>query len=433
MCKDSLVVDLLQEGIPEDGLEDLVMTFQNFVNLGITANKDVVSLVKKLQQNADSKTDRTMSTCPEGHLVQCSLAPGSSSLQDVRATEGTNNSEMTGNGDGILKSVGVDAVDTPAKQDDTEIMGKPVELQQDVGYAEAEGKEKHHTNGFPLNAEAREFIPNRWFGNDHAVNPEECADDDELGTNWDAAKWDTFCKETAMESVTLDIDVAQNDDIYKSTIDAGLEYLNCQFPSYSREALQGLFLAHHLDIAATIQTLVRVNLDLGVQRVSGESDMFDCPENIDLGEEVFPALPGHQAGCVPAASGLQHKENFVDVVKKMRKQEDAGQIPKATRNVQKQGHSQQRWTSANRAREPEVPWVATGEVVSEQYAKAREEARNHARVRNACFMQVSNSQRICGRAGSFCQALHFVGCTLHQHDHFQQCVIIPGNSGILVW
>lgn len=36
-----------------------------------------------------------------------------------------------------------------------------------------------------------------------------------------------------------------------------------------------------------------------------------------------------------------------------------------------------------------VPWVATGDAAAREYASAREEARGHARLRNACFQQAT--------------------------------------------
>jgi hypothetical protein len=38
-----------------------------------------------------------------------------------------------------------------------------------------------------------------------------------------------------------------------------------------------------------------------------------------------------------------------------------------------------------------VPWVSTGEAVSREYAAARAEARDHARVRNACFHEATKA------------------------------------------
>jgi plastocyanin len=79
-----------------------------------------------------------------------------------------------------------------------------------------------------------------------------------------------------------------------------------------------------------------------------------------------------------------------------------------------------------------VPWVETGTAVSQQYAAAREEASDHARLRNQCFQQAT----VAFLAGDkvrqawmtlFTHTMRHTQCDTHEHS--QTCVVTYQSAG----
>eukprot|EP00803_Ostreobium_quekettii_P005826 evm.model.scf_128EXC.15 EVM.evm.TU.scf_128EXC.15 scf_128EXC:111893-115442(+) len=173
------------------------------------------------------------------------------------------------------------------------------------------------------------------------------------------------------------------------SVDADMDLLSCLFPEYSGAALEKLLSANNGNVQDTARVLRGLRLEDGGQPLASGTgpSHFHIPR-MDLGEDMFPALPGAQAGLQQAQHWEQGKLNFVEIVKKIDKPIEGDSWPKGTGAIRR--HVQQEKRSMGRSA-PAVPWVETGEAVSQQYAGAREEAAHFARLRNKCFMEATKA------------------------------------------
>uniref|UniRef100_A0ACD5XYF3 Uncharacterized protein n=1 Tax=Avena sativa TaxID=4498 RepID=A0ACD5XYF3_AVESA len=202
-----------------------------------------------------------------------------------------------------------------------------------------------------------------------------------------------------------------------------LEYLASQFPGFSAESLAELYYANGCDFNHTIEILTQ--LEMQVDPTSNQTmNMTPSAPNFSTGD--FPALPtvedqngfskgnldilgifnGRNSSTISSGTG-----DFVSAVRKLASQNSGhGKFKKgpdysngvSTVSVPKQyfgtkASSGNKYQSFNSARAA-APWLDTGDAVANMYSESREEARDFARVRNACFEQARQAYLVGNKA-----------------------------------
>ncbi|KAG9458037.1 hypothetical protein H6P81_002545 [Aristolochia fimbriata] len=243
-----------------------------------------------------------------------------------------------------------------------------------------------------------------------------------------------FMNELLSENVILD-----DNDINP------VEFLASQFPGFSAESLADVYYANRCDLNSTIEMLTQLELqsDSGFSQ-NLNSKTLSAP---NLSTLDFPALPATDAQAgIPKYAGddLQQAVNpfrsvdkdnlllfkssssatnsraidFASAVRKLAAQ-DSGQwkyerngVSDASvgtsRNPQVlassyAGHPRSAYGGGDRlqnygASRTAPVWLDTGEAVANMYSELREEARDHARLRNACFEQARQAYLIGNKA-----------------------------------
>ena len=108
------------------------------------------------------------------------------------------------------------------------------------------------------------------------------------------------------------------------------------------------------------------------------------PKQLDLGEEAFPGLPG-QKPVTAVKPSSKTKKMYLDMAKKKQPQKTTDKTNAATAPQESCPIS---WKEKNE-NEESIPWVVTGEAVSKQYKELRAAAVEYAKMRNACFSEVT--------------------------------------------
>ncbi|XP_068662099.1 polyadenylate-binding protein-interacting protein 7-like [Aristolochia californica] len=244
-----------------------------------------------------------------------------------------------------------------------------------------------------------------------------------------------FMNELLSENVILD-----DNDINP------VEFLASQFPGFAAESLADVFYANECDLNLTIEMLTQLEL----QSDSGFSQNLNLKtlSAPNLSTLDFPALPATDAQAgVPKYAGddLQQAANpfrsvdkdnllffkssyssgtnsraidFASAVQKFAAQ-DSGQwkyerngVTDATVGTSRDpqvlsslyaGHPRSAYGGGDRlqnygASRAAPVWLETGEAVANMYTELRDEARDHARLRNACFEQARQAYLIGNKA-----------------------------------
>lgn len=205
-----------------------------------------------------------------------------------------------------------------------------------------------------------------------------------------------------------------------------LEYLASQFPGFSAESLAELYYANGCDFNHTIEILTQ--LEMQVDPTSNQTmNLIPSSPNFSTGD--FPALPtaedqngfskgdmdilgffsGRNSSTISSGTG-----DFVSAVRKLASQNSGhGKFKKgpdygngvSTISVPKQygfgtktSSGNNKYQSVSSARATATPWLDTGDAVANMYSESREEARDFARVRNACFEQARQAYLIGNKA-----------------------------------
>ncbi|KAF7107418.1 hypothetical protein CFC21_108044 [Triticum aestivum] len=204
-----------------------------------------------------------------------------------------------------------------------------------------------------------------------------------------------------------------------------LEYLASQFPGFSAESLAELYYANGCDFNHTIEILTQ--LEMQVDPTSNQT-MNLTPSSPNFSTGDFPALPtaedqngfskgdmdilgffsGRNSSTISSGTG-----DFVSAVRKLASQNSGHNKFKkgpdygngvSTVSVPKQYSFGSKTSSGNKyqnvssARATATPWLDTGDAVANMYSESREEARDFARVRNACFEQARQAYLIGNKA-----------------------------------
>ncbi|KAK9865208.1 hypothetical protein WJX84_010157 [Apatococcus fuscideae] len=184
---------------------------------------------------------------------------------------------------------------------------------------------------------------------------------------------------------------------------AAVGVLQQQFPAYSWDALAELLAVSHGDLAATLDMLAQLESDTGdAPPASRDKALPPRPhepaqEAPTLDEDNFPSL-GHHAALQPTRDAWSHlpKLDFSAQNESSRQEKQdytaltaSGAKSRLNRGLQER-HAQIQ-DDQHKDGAANVPWVETGEAVGSQYEKLRQDARDHARLRNAFFQQATQA------------------------------------------
>ncbi|TVU12203.1 hypothetical protein EJB05_45836, partial [Eragrostis curvula] len=202
-----------------------------------------------------------------------------------------------------------------------------------------------------------------------------------------------------------------------------LEFLASQFPGFSVESLAELYYANGCDFNHTIEILTQ--LEMQVDATPNHAlNLAQSTPNFSTGD--FPALPtaedhnGFNKGNVDVLSIFNGRSSstlssgavdFVSAVRKLASQNSGHMKFKKTPeynngvsalSVPKQYGSSTKQSSGNKFQSVSsarvAPWLETGDAVANMYSESRGEARDYARVRNACFEQARQAYLVGNKA-----------------------------------
>lgn len=219
---------------------------------------------------------------------------------------------------------------------------------------------------------------------------------------------------------------------YAMEADAALAVLKEQFPLYNQDSLTDVLKVNGNDLVGALDMLAQLESEQTGQR----KQFFQAPPSLD--ENNFPSLatspgpspraaangPASADGPTLEATAVAESDD-TESPKAAEKPRAVQKVPSVWGSVEGSAHkatspekssgagwiskgdsmsSQQKAQAANSKLQPsaasfksrnkstsKVPWVETGAAVSGQYADAREEARDHARLRNMYFQQATQA------------------------------------------
>ncbi|CAL9202859.1 unnamed protein product [Musa hybrid cultivar] len=217
----------------------------------------------------------------------------------------------------------------------------------------------------------------------------------------------------------------------QNSITDPIECLSSQFPGFAVQSLLDVYYANGCDLTLTIEILTQLEL-----QVDAGSDQNLSPNSLaapNFSPMDFPALPladtqnqlskytgedvQHGFNMHKSSSGTSRGDiDFASTVRKLALQ-DSGHWKydrkgSADTGVGSSSNSQQlatsynglskmvygdKWHGSGPARSSPV-WLETGEAVANIYSESREEARDFARLRNACFEQARQAYLIGNKA-----------------------------------
>lgn len=160
-----------------------------------------------------------------------------------------------------------------------------------------------------------------------------------------------------------------------------LEMLTAEFPTFDVESLWSILDANDFDIAKCVDVLTQLELE-------EDSLCTNVPTAVApaLNDMNFPSLGERGTSSLPVRDDAgQQGHNFVGAAKQGAKVQrvQAKEPPKRNKPACAAGSS--KGSSAA------VPWLETGEAVTNLYADSRVDAREHARLRNAYFQQATQA------------------------------------------
>ncbi|THU45866.1 hypothetical protein C4D60_Mb02t22490 [Musa balbisiana] len=233
----------------------------------------------------------------------------------------------------------------------------------------------------------------------------------------------------------LNVDLVGNlmgDNVFlQNSITDSIEYLSSQFPGFAVQSLSDVYYANGCDLNLTVEILTQ--LELQVDAGSDQNLNTNSLAAPNFSPMDFPALPladtqnqlskytgedvQHGFNMHKSSSGTSRGDiDFASTVRKLALQ-DSGHWKydrkgSADTGVGSSSNSQQlatsynglskmvygdKWHDSGPARSSPI-WLETGEAVANIYSESREEARDFARLRNACFEQARQAYLIGNKA-----------------------------------
>jgi hypothetical protein len=187
--------------------------------------------------------------------------------------------------------------------------------------------------------------------------------------------------------------------------DDAVALLHSCYPNHPRTLLQQLVGACDGDVqqAARIlsdmdfeQRRSRIAAAAAVDRAAGSASSHSTmgpssakQQGFNYSTEQFPTLGGATSSST-ASAPPRANSNWAAVTSKPVTHTVASSKPRKAASTSLQAAAaarSQEWDSKGVSES--VPWAETGAAVSQEYAAARSEASDHARVRNACFQQAT--------------------------------------------
>jgi DNA-nicking Smr family endonuclease len=176
------------------------------------------------------------------------------------------------------------------------------------------------------------------------------------------------------------------------------------FLDYSFDALWATLEANSYDLTAAAEELCQLEAELTAQWQPSiapqQASSAQDGQSAELDAAAFPALGGmaddKPHGLEAAAAPAAWVSSWGGAGSTALKERLAQSEPKAAmskhRGISAAGmlqHARSRPAHPDVSDGATMPWVDTGRSVSQQYAAARDEARDHARIRNAYFQQAT--------------------------------------------
>lgn len=210
-----------------------------------------------------------------------------------------------------------------------------------------------------------------------------------------------------------------------------VDFLASQFPGFAAESLAEVYYANGCDLNLTIEILTQ--LELQVDTGFAQNLNSKTPASPNLSPLDFPALPlsdtqngfskvnQDDIGQAPNAyrsptSIFGGPTDFASAVRKLASQESGqwkyerngsgdgrigpsrmSQLLASSQNGNAKLSYGDKMQSVRSSRAAPV-WLETGEAVANMYSESREEARDYARLRNACFDQARQAYLIGNKA-----------------------------------
>ena len=176
-----------------------------------------------------------------------------------------------------------------------------------------------------------------------------------------------------------------------SEAEAFVNVLQHEFPQYSAAALEDIFLRCGQNLPATIDMMYSLEHELlGQLQTLHIGSKEKCREvqgqkDFSLSQEEFPSLKSQTGGSTmtmtKSAANAASIAPSITVSNLPTRSNDSREMKKPVTG------SRPVWESPTGV----VPKFNTGEAVAAEYAEARSLARDHARLRNACFQQATQA------------------------------------------
>lgn len=210
-----------------------------------------------------------------------------------------------------------------------------------------------------------------------------------------------------------------------------VEFLALQFPGFSAESLAEVYYANGCDLNLTIEILTQLELQMDGSFTQNQNLKAMATPNLNALD--FPALPDSQNRFTTySRDNIQQPQDlyrspssifrgasapdFASAVRKLASQDNgawkherngsvdsfgsSGVNPQVLTNSYK-GHGKlahENKLQGLGATQAGPIWLETGETVANMYSTSREEARDFARLRNACFQQAREAYLIGNKA-----------------------------------
>lgn len=177
--------------------------------------------------------------------------------------------------------------------------------------------------------------------------------------------------------------------------EAFLTLLQSEFPGYSFVALRDLFVNSGRSLSATIDLLYSLENELIGQMHSDSATTTACSQQSlpKFSDDDFPSL-GAGLGSGRPSSGapvIPLGTNYAGKAKIGAHKPNAGASTTTAQTMRSQRGSTSRQSAAPVWEAQGVERFGTGAAVAAEYAEVRATARDHARLRNACFQQATQA------------------------------------------
>ncbi|XP_074581663.1 polyadenylate-binding protein-interacting protein 7 [Curcuma longa] len=257
----------------------------------------------------------------------------------------------------------------------------------------------------------------------------------------------SFVNDELQDRHTYDSDLtagSMGDNIFlENSVTDPIEFLSSQFPGFAAQSLADIYYGNGCDLNLTIEILTQLELQVDSNfDPNGDSNPLGAPNFSPLD---FPALPvADSQNGLPKYGDNQHGSDsyrspaiskgeidFASTVRKLASQDSghwkferngsadvnagssrSSHLLGSTYNGNTKTAYGDKWSSSSAVRSSPV-WLETGDAVANIYSETREEARDLARLRNACFDQARQAYLIGNKA--LAKELSFKGQLYNMH------------------